>query len=211
MKKIISAILVFICMLGLSGCKIKFDDTHKYDELITCTYPAETIQKLKEAINYYIIDFNYFKKHFKAECIRKTFQDYYYVVLLQDDGSRVFVLFEDDLDRIDEVYVYDEFKSKDDFDFAVPNETERKEILEVDGNDRRWYISASYDMYTAHVVKEGVMVFKYKRYDENGIRIPNSGVLTEKFFVPNDEIESIWMNRTVYDEFYLYIYDMDKE
>ena len=210
MKRIATLFLLFICLACLNGCKVKFDYMHKYDELITRTYSKETIQELKEAINYSIIDFNYFKKHFKAECVRKTFQDYYYVVLLQDDGSRVFVLFEDDLDRIDEVYVYDEFKSKDDFDFALPNKTVRTQILEEDSNERVWPVSGSYDLYTSHVVKEGIMAFKYKRY-EDGRELDNGGLLTEKVFVPNDEVENIWNNGTVYDEHYLYIYDMDKE
>ena len=97
--------------------------------------------------------------------------------------------------RIDEVYVYDEFKSKDDFDFALPNKTVRTRILEADSNERTWLISGSYDLYTSHVVKEGILAFKYKRY-EDGKELDNGGVLIEKVFVPNDEIENIWDNGT---------------
>ena len=85
--------------------------------LIKTKYPSHKIEDLRIATEVDNISFSKFKKIFKVECIRKTHQGYY-VVLLDENGSNAFVFFNEE-DELTYVIVKDRFLAKREFEAQV--------------------------------------------------------------------------------------------
>ena len=169
MKKYWLIFLTVLVILVILVCVVSFfvhnklpynNTTDKYD-LITTTYSKGEIEKLKSTfderrpIGGWEYTYAEFREDFKAECIRKN-NTGYYVILLRDDGSEVFVLFGEDLNMY-RVFIFDRFLSKDEFS----NLTTIEEVILLDSNTIRGISSAA--SRTSHIVKEGWIDIVYDR------------------------------------------------
>ena len=169
MKKHLTIVLVTVLalilfagtLILLTHNKLPYDNTTDKYDLITTTYSKGEIEKLKSTfderrpIGGWEYTYAEFREDFKAECIRKN-NTGYYVILLQDDGSEVFVLFGEDLNMY-RVFIFDRFLSKDEFS----NLTTIEEVILLDSNTILGISSAV--SRTSHIVKEGWIDIVYDR------------------------------------------------
>ena len=169
MKKHLTIVLVTVLalilfagtLILLTHNKLPYDNTTDKYDLITTTYSKGEIEKLKSTfderrpIGGWEYTYAEFREDFKAECIRKN-NTGYYVILLQDDGSEVFVLFGEDLNMY-RVFIFDRFLSKDEFS----NLTTIEEVILLDPNTILGISSAV--SRTSHIVKEGWIDIVYDR------------------------------------------------
>ena len=93
-KKMLNVVVVFtVLVLVLTGCNnMKFDQTTNKNNLLTEKYPISLIEELKNVADSGHMTFSKFKRDFNIQCVRKTHQGYYVVLLLEDD-SNAFVFF----------------------------------------------------------------------------------------------------------------------
>lgn len=169
MKKSVTIILVSVFALALlvgaflllGHDKLPYNNTTDKYDLITTTYSKGEIEKLRSTfderrpIGGWEYTYAEFREDFKAECIRKN-NTGYYVILLRDDGSEVFVLFGEDLNMY-RVFIFDRFLSKDEFS----NLTTIEEVIFLDPNTIPG-ISSTVSR-TSHIVKEGWIDIVYDR------------------------------------------------
>ncbi len=156
------ALILFVgTLILLTHNKLPYDNTTDKHDLITVTYSKGEIEKLKSTfderrpIGGWEYTYAEFREDFKAECIRKN-NTGYYVILLRDDGSEVFVLFGEDLNMY-RVFIFDRFLSKDEFS----NLTTIEEVILLDPNTILGISSAV--SRTSHIVKEGWIDIVYDR------------------------------------------------
>ena len=200
---LVTILLLVIIVKIITGCNaVKYNNTTKISDSITQTYPKSTIDKLQNDIKSKSINYSIFKSSYNVQCLRKTYQGYY-AVLLQEGGGRVFV-FMDEKFNLNEALVIDSFKIKEDFGFLTPNITSKSKVLAFDQNTILLPIS-SMDV-TVHIVKEGIIVIKYNRMNE-GLLLDDPIVDSIEFIdnkvLPAKEDEFINLNVP-------YILDLDK-
>lgn len=116
------------------------------------------------------------------ECIRKTHQGYY-VVLMLEDGRYAFVFF-NKKNILTRVMVVDGFKSKIEFQNQVVEQMHKSEVLNWDSNTIIAPVSAV--ELTVHIVHEGIFVVKYSRF-RDGVIIEDP-IITSIQFIENDSI-----------------------
>ena len=89
------AVLIFVRSF-IGGMGVKYNNTERFENLVNIKYSSRKIKEIREAIERN--DWNYmkFKSLFDIQCLRKTYQGYY-VVLLQDDGRRAFVFMDEEM------------------------------------------------------------------------------------------------------------------
>ena len=94
MSRILSGIIVIVmCMVTLIGCNnMKFNQTTNKNDLLTEKYPIMQIEELQGTVETGDMTFSNFKRDFNVQCMRKTHQGYY-VVLLLEDGRNAFAFF----------------------------------------------------------------------------------------------------------------------
>jgi hypothetical protein len=180
--------------------KIEYSNEKPYKDLITIKYPVTQLDQLEEKYKKGTeILFNELSNEFKFECIRKAGFGYY-VILMQDDGKRVFLFFNEELSlRI--LKRFTDFLSIDDFDFVKIGETTIQEVFNEDPNT---YLQP-FDSYTgtSHVVKEGGLLLYYKK--------SNGEIWANGFkFYENDELLNMKADQTVMIQL-PYILDIDKQ
>ena len=163
MKKIFLLIIaITMCLLftGCSGEKISEDGKIKYNNradmysLITERYTYDDMKVLADAVKKGDISFETFMEQYNPQCIRKT-QQGYYAVLLEEEGKKVFIFVNRDLE-LRSALIIDRFMTKDEFLRQVKKgEITRDELDLINPNN----ISQpfSHFMVTAHIVKEGVV------------------------------------------------------
>lgn len=178
-------IIVLLCVATLAGCNnMKFDQTTSKNDLLTIKYSINQIEKLRSSAKTNDVTFSKFKRDFNPQCIRKTHQGYY-VVLLLEDGGNAFVLFNDENSLIS-VIVSNGFKSKIEFQNKLVEQMPLSEVLNFDSNAILLPISAM-DI-TAHIVQEGILIVKYSRYkDEKNIEDP---IVTSIEFIDNESLSN---------------------
>lgn len=176
-----------LCLLSIvvfNFFLIDYNNNRKSSDLITKKYSATDIQALENAIyhsnkigNYYELKWNY-----NIQCLRKTPQGYY-AILLQEDEKRVFVFMNDNLE-IEELLIADQtFKSKNDFEKIVKNQS--VPFFELDDFDINYFPSRSSIYYAnAHIVKEGGVYIIV-----DGIAGMNQdNIITDGYYIDFDEI-----------------------
>ena len=141
---------------------VKYNNTEHFENLANIKYSIREIEEIKEAIEYNDWNYTKFKSLFDIQCLRKTYQGYY-VILLQDDGRRAFVFMDEEM-KLNEVLLIGNMKEKEEFSFIEPGRTTEDEIVSMDENAILLPVSSVTS--TAHVVREGLLVITYNRLDE---------------------------------------------
>ncbi len=186
MNRVLSGIIITaICMVTLVGCNnMKFDQITNKNDLLTEKYSIIQIEELQSAAEVGDMTFSNFKKEFNVQCMRKTHQGYY-VVLLLEDGGNAFAFF-NKKDTLNRVMVFDCFKSKIEFQNQVAEEMPKSEVLNLDSNTIIAPVSAL--EITAHIVQEGIFVLKYSRFRDG--EIIEDPIVTSIQFIENESIST---------------------
>ena len=186
MNRVLSGIIITaICMVTLVGCNnMKFDQITNKNDLLTEKYSIIQIEELQSAAEAGDMTFSNFKKEFNVQCMRKTHQGYY-VVLLLEDGGNAFAFF-NKKDTLNRVMVFDCFKSKIEFQNQVAEEMPKSEVLNLDSNTIIAPVSAL--EITAHIVQEGIFVLKYSRFRDG--EIIEDPIVTSIQFIENESIST---------------------
>lgn len=183
-KKMLNVVVVFtVLVLVLTGCNnMKFDQTTNKNNLLTEKYPISLIEELKNVADSGHMTFSKFKRDFNIQCVRKTHQGYYVVLLLEDD-SNAFVFFNEE-DTLIRIIISKGFKSKNEFQIQVIEQMPKSEVLSFDTNTIIAPVSAI-DI-TAHIVQEGICIVKYSR--SAGGEILADPIVTSVKFFDNESI-----------------------
>lgn len=129
---------------------LSYDESRKYSE--------NEIDKLQNGIWAWEIDFRQFNKKYKPQCIRKTPQGYY-AVLVQEDYSLCFVFWNS------ENRLYCTYRT----DGLVPSEEFKSRIV-IGKSSLESIMSSGFDFFpfliskitvTGHICSDGVLVVKY--------------------------------------------------
>ena len=183
-KKMLNVVVVFtVLVLVLTGCNnMKFDQTTNKNNLLTEKYPISLIEELKNVADSGHMTFSKFKRDFNIQCVRKTHQGYYVVLLLEDD-SNAFVFFNEE-DTLIRIIISKGFKSKNEFQIQVIEQMPKSEVLSFDTNTIIAPVSAI-DI-TAHIVQESICIVKYSR--SAGGEILADPIVTSVKFFDNESI-----------------------
>ena len=169
-------------MTVLMGCdNMKFDQVTDKSDLLTEKYSITQVEELKNITETRHITYEEFKKMFDVECMRKTHQGYYVVLLLEDDRN-AFAFFNQQ-NTLTQVLISNGFKSKNEFQNYVTEKMPKSEVLKFDTNTINMPISAV--EITTHIVQEGLFVVKYARFDEGVIEDP---IVESISFIENEAI-----------------------
>ena len=185
-KRLLTVLFVILVyVLIFTGCgRIKFNNSTEKDVLITKEYSTDQIAQLKKSVESGHVTFSEFKASFNVQCIRKTHQGYY-AVLLQEDGKSAFVFINKNNQLIN-VIVVDKFKTKKEFQAQLSNLMTKEIMLTFDANTILLPVS-SVDM-TAHIVQEGIYIIKYSRFDDG--KMMSDPVIENVEFVENENISN---------------------
>ncbi|NLL63653.1 MAG: hypothetical protein GX241_05365 [Ruminococcaceae bacterium] len=162
----------------------EYNNSTNKNDLLTKKYPSTWVEKLKKAAKSGRTTFSKFKRDFAVQCIRKTHQGYY-VVLLLEDGSNAFLFFNAE-DKLVGVMVANGFKSKDEFYAYVSEQKSESEVLRLDPNTIMAPCSAV--SITAHIVQEGICIVKYSRFSD-GKKLTDP-IVTSVDFIENESIST---------------------
>lgn len=169
--------IIIICVIILAGCNdMRFNQTTDKNDLITKKYSIAQIEELKNDEESENITFSKFKKNFDAQCVRKTHQGYY-VVLLLEDGRNAFAFF-NEKGLLIRVMISNGFMSEMEFRNRVTEQTTKSEVLNFDTNTIITPISAV--EITVHIVREGIYIVKYSRF-KTGKMVEDPIVLSIEF------------------------------
>jgi hypothetical protein len=179
-KCVLVLVIVILLMTGCENNDMKYNNEILSKNVITQTYSEESIENLfqlfTEGGGQLTID--YLKKNYKIECVRKVLQEGYYIVLYHQSGERIFVFYNNN-NVITNILKYDKFLSQNDFSFVIEEITTMQEILGFD--DKTFLMPISAYTFTAHIIKEGLIVIKYAK---------NSDVVEKVTIYSNDELIS---------------------
>ena len=182
---LIGITVMVICVVTLVGCnKMRFNQETNKNNLLTEEYSVIQIEELKNLAETENVTFSKFKKNFNAQCIRKTYQGYY-VVLLLEDSRNAFAFFDEE-NKLIRVMISDGFKSKEEFQNQVVKQMKKSEVVNFDSNTIFAPVSAI--EITAHIVQEGIFIVKYSRF-LNG-KIIEDPIVTSIEFVENERIST---------------------
>lgn len=185
LNRVLSGIIIVMCMVTLIGCNnMKFNQTTNKNDLLTEKYPIIQIEELKSKTEAGNITFSDFKRDFDVQCMRKTHQGYY-VVLLLEDGGNAFAFFNEKNSLI-RVMVFDNFKSKIEFQNHVVEQMPKSVVLNWDTNTLITPVSAL--EITAHIVQEGIFIVKYSRFRDR--EIIEDPIVTSIQFIDNESIST---------------------
>lgn len=185
-NRVLSGIIIIVmCMITLIGCNnMKFNQTTNKNDLLTEKYPIIQIEELQNTAEVGDMTFSNFKRDFDVQCIRKTHQGYY-VVLLLEDGGNAFAFF-NKKNTLIRVMVLKSFKSKIEFQNQVVEQMPKSEVLNLDSNTIIAPVSAL--EITAHIVQEGIFVVKYSRFRDG--EIIEDPIVTSIQFIENESIST---------------------
>lgn len=202
---IIIAIAAVFAVAVYSSCeKIKYNNDKTIDILVTETYSASKIQKMKSSIENNKLTYSQLRSDYNIQCLRKTYQGYY-AVFLQDDGSRVFVFINENKEPY-KILVIDEIKNKSQYDFIEVGKTTKNEILNYDENTL--FMPVSSVITTAYITKEGVLLVTYDNFDEVSGMILDDAVVKSITFYNNSDFP---LKNSLIDSNIPYILEVDKK
>ncbi|NLZ70431.1 MAG: hypothetical protein GX907_03760 [Clostridiaceae bacterium] len=172
--------IITICMIVLVGCNyMKFNNSTNKNDLLTKQYSSAQIEELKKAAESEGITFSKFQRDFAVQCVRKTHQGYY-VVLLLEDGQNAFVFFYTE-NPFARVIIADGFKSKNEFYAHVSEQMPESEVLKFDPHTTLLLPFSAFDI-TAHIVQEGIFIVTYLRFSEGKGMLKDPIVSSVDFF-----------------------------
>lgn len=206
---LLSALLIFlVAILAVIipfsiGEKMKYNNDKTIDTLVTETYSASEIQKMKSSIENNKLTYSQLRSDYNIQCLRKTYQGYY-AVFLQDDGSHVFVFINKNKEPY-KILVIDEIKNKSQYDFIEVGKTTKNEILNYDENTL--FMPVSSVITTAHITKEGVLLVTYDNFDEVSGMILDDAVVKSITFYNNSDFP---LKNSLIDSNVPYILEVDK-
>ena len=166
MKPFKIIVVLIILSILLTGCvNVTIDNTTKKSELITKTYKRADLEELANKASHKMLLLSEFKYMYKPECMRRHKLNAY-IVLSLDDGSNAYVFLNvkgDDYNdwRVGHIFIFKDFKNKDEFLNNVKPDMTMKDVLKYDSNFAYGPFS-SMDV-IAHYVKEGMFYVIYKR------------------------------------------------
>ena len=138
----------------------KFDNQTRKEDVITQKYTPESVDALAETLQQSQVDFSDLEERFRVECLRQTHQGYY-AVLLQTDGSTVFVFMDGQL-HLTQLLRYPSFYTKNEFEKKCLNNLGIS-IAEMDAIDPNTLaMPTSAIIQTAHIVQEGIVIVTYR-------------------------------------------------
>lgn len=186
-KTILLLIIVVLILCGsvLWNChKKEYNNAEKKESLITETYSPEQIEWIYSELEVGTIEYADIQARFNIQCLRKTYQGYY-AILLQSDGCSVYV-FMDDQYKVNRVLVYEAFLSRESFEAqcSVKENMTISEVLAIDTNALP--MPTSMPLRTAHIVEEGVMIVTYT-YVLDG-RLLDEVVIEKIEFIDNETV-----------------------
>ena len=161
---------------------VKYNNTEHFENLANIKYSIREIEEIKEAIEYNDWNYTKFKSLFDIQCLRKTYQGYY-VILLQDDGRRAFVFMDEEM-KLNEVLLIGNMKEKEEFSFIEPGRTTEDEIVSMDENAILLPVSSVTS--TAHIVREGLLVITYNRLEEEKQMLFDDPLVNAVVFYANE-------------------------
>ena len=201
---IIAIAAVIAVAVYSSGEKIKYNNDKTIDVLVTETYSASEIQKMKSSIENNKLTYSQLRSDYNIQCLRKIYQGYY-AVFLQDDGSRIFVFINKNKEPY-KILVIDEIKNKSQYDFIEVGKTTKNEILNYDENTL--FMPVSSVITTAHITKEGVLLVTYDNFDEVSGMILDDAVVKSITFYNNSDFP---LKNSLIDTNIPYILEVDKK
>lgn len=201
--KLVAVAMITICLISLVGSnKMNFDNsTDKYD-LITEKYSVQQIGQLKVWVESGRFTFSKFIKNFNAQCIRKTHQGYY-VVLLSENNDSVFVFFNTE-NNARRIIITQQFMHKSDFEKHVVIGMTANEVESFDTNTIPMPISSVET--TVHIVVEGAYIVRYTRFS-NG-KLTNIHTVESIEFVENKNLSKT--DDLLVRNLIPYIFELDK-
>ena len=172
-NKRIFFIIAFVLLLVISALSIfiytnhtspyKYDNNTPISQMKKQQYTEKEIKKLEEDIFSGNITVRQFIRKYKPQCIRKTFQGYY-AVLIQDNNLMYFV-FWDNKDNIYNIYKTNGFVSHDTLQNSV--EIGKSNINDITRNGTDFcYYPISKMLLTGHICSDGVLIIEY---DSNSV------------------------------------------
>lgn len=195
---------VMTSLVLLIGCNnMQPDNTKRSSECVIEKYSCDQINNLKTAVYSGVVTFREFKKQYKTECVRKTHQGWY-CVLLQEDGSHVFVFVNRSFE-ITDILVVDSFMAKEEFEGLITEGMSEREVIEIVPAAAVSPFS-SVEM-TAHIVREGVFVIEYLRISDG--QLLEDPIVNSFEFVGNEDVSD-------HDDFFIrdevpFILPIDKD
>lgn len=202
-KVLMTVIAIVMCMVTLIGCgNVKFNQTTNKKELLTKKYSVVQIEKLQKAAETGAMTFSDFKRDFDVQCVRKTHQGYYVVLLFESDEN-VFAFF-NEKNTLFQIIISGDFKSKAEFQDQVVEQIPKSEVLNLDPNAIVAPVSSL--EITAHIVQEGLFIVKYSRFKEG--KIIEDPIVDSVQFIENESI-SVSNDPFIRDEI-PYIFEIDK-
>lgn len=155
----------------------KYDNNTPISQVENQQYTEKEIKKLEENIFSGNITVRQFIRKYKPQCIRKTFQGYY-AVLIQDNNLMCFV-FWDNEDNIYNIYKTNGFVSHDMLQNSV--EIGKSNINDITSNGADFcYYPISKMLLTGHICSDGVLIIEYD----------NNSVSNSIKFFSNEELDT---------------------
>lgn len=189
-KIVITIILIVIVITALliiafaGDREVNYDNNKSIDVLITEKYSISEIENMLNDIECGNLDYSGFKSRYNIECLRKTYQGYY-AVFMQNDGKRVFVFMDKNM-NLYKTLIIENVKEKADYNFLEYGKTTESEILEYDSNSVLLPVSSVTS--TAHIIQEGLLVITYDRIDANTGMLLSDPIVKSTLFFSNDEL-----------------------
>lgn len=171
-------------MISTGGGEVKYNNDKSITSLITKKYSNFDIEKMREDMEHDNLDYSRLKSNYNIQCLRKTYQGYY-AVFLQNDGKRVFV-FMDEKMRLYDIFVIENIKEKEEYDFIESGKTTESEMLNFDENTVLLPISSIAS--TAHIVQEGLLVITYDRFDTKTETLLDDPIVKSMVFFNNNDL-----------------------
>ena len=182
-NRVLVAVMAVAICLTLIGCNsMRFDQTTNKNNLLTEKYSVAQIEELKNTAEADRMTFSDFKRCFNVQCIRKTHQGYYVVLLLENEGN-AFVFFNEENSLI-HVLSLTEFKRRTDFQNQVEKQMTESEVLHLDPNAIPLPVSAL--EVTAHIVQEGIFIVEYSRIKDG--ELLEDPIVSSIQFIENETV-----------------------
>lgn len=155
----------------------KYDNNTPISQVKNQQYTEKKIKKLEEDVFSGNITVRQFIRKYKPQCIRKTFQGYY-AVLIQENNLMCFV-FWDNKDNIYNIYKTNGFVSHDMLQNSV--EIGKSNINDIASNGTDFcYYPISKMLLTGHICSDGVLIIEYD----------NNSVSNSIKFFSNEELDT---------------------
>ncbi len=179
---IILLIVASVTLILLLNQDVKYNNVDSIAELITVRYSESDIKELQKKIDSYGLSYSSVKSKYKIQCLRKTHQGYY-AVLLIEDGKRFFIFMDDEY-KIFETLIASSFKHKEEYEFIDAWNTTKSEVLDFDENTV--FLPVSGIPFTAHITYEGIYLISYRIYTFSNEISDDPLVRTINFFTYED-------------------------